>query len=155
VHGRTKKAMATTLQPLARIWRKMLLVFMGIVWWNEVNWIKQVQNINISVHVLQQCRDNDPLSEDFCANGWDEMDVTWKSIVLQWLTSCDVPAMVENGFGRVINYSSIKDRPWTLRTIRCIKMWAVNKPTKTLPLNLLVQVCSIKHTRSRLAAQPI
>jgi 3-oxoacyl-[acyl-carrier protein] reductase len=140
VHGRTKESCATTLQLLQEYDVKCYCVYGELSDENEVNQlIKQVQNINISVHVLyNNAAIMTPYQEDFWKHGWEEWMLSMKVNVFAMYSLCRafIPAMVENGFGRVINLtSSIKDQP-ELAPYGASK-WAVNKLTDDLATKLV------------------
>lgn len=96
--------------------------------------IEQVKALGISVDVLYN---NAAITTDFHADywkhNWDEWMLTFKVNVFAMYKICSafVPAMIENGFGRVVNLSSgIQGQP-ELAPYGASK-WAVNKLTDDL-----------------------
>jgi 3-oxoacyl-[acyl-carrier protein] reductase len=93
------------------------------------NLIKQVQDLNINVDILyNNAAIMTPYHKDFWEHSWEEWMLGMKVNVFAMYSLCSafIPAMIENGFGRVINLTSgIKDQP-ELAPYGASK-WAVNK----------------------------
>jgi len=102
------------------------------------NMISQVEELDLTVDILYN---NAGLMTDFHENcwehTWDEWSLTFKVNVFAVYTLCSafIPAMIEGGFGRVVNLTSgIKDQP-ELAPYGASK-WAVNKLTEDLSVRL-------------------
>jgi len=140
VHGRTIESCTTTLQLLQKYNVKCYCVYGELSDEIQVdNLIKQVQNINISVNILyNNAAIMTNYQEDFWKHSWDAWMLSMKVNVFAMYSLCRafIPAMIENGFGRVINLtSSIKDQP-ELAPYGASK-WAVNKLTDDLAIKLV------------------
>lgn len=79
-----------------------------------------------------------PYHEDYWKHSWDEWMLSMKVNVFAMYSLCGafIPAMIKNGFGRVINLTSgIKDQP-ELAPYGASK-WAVNKLTDDIAVKLV------------------
>jgi len=140
VHGRTKESCTTTLQLLQKYSVKSCGVDGELSDENQVNQlIKQVQNLNIRVDILyNNAAIMTPYHEDYWKHSWDEWMLSMKVNVFAMYSLCGafIPAMIKNGFGRVINLTSgIKDQP-ELAPYGASK-WAVNKLTDDIAVKLV------------------
>jgi len=116
VHGRTQEACSKTIELLKEYNVKVYSVFGELSEESRVNQlINQVKNLNISIDILyNNAALMTPFHKDIWEHSWDEWLLTFKVNVFAVYTLCGafMPAMIENGFGRVINISSgIKDTP--------------------------------------------
>jgi 3-oxoacyl-[acyl-carrier protein] reductase len=116
VHGRTKESCAKTLELLKKYNINVYCVFGELSNEKHVNHlIKQVQDLNISIEILyNNAAVMTPFHEDFWKHSWEEWLLTMKVNVFAMYSLCGafIPAMIENGFGRVINLTSgIKGQP--------------------------------------------
>ncbi len=140
VHGRTKESCTTTLQLLQKYSVKSCGVYGELSDENQVNQlIKQVQNLNIRVDILyNNAAIMTPYHEDYWKHSWDEWMLSMKVNVFAMYSLCGafIPAMIKNGFGRVINLTSgIKNQP-ELAPYGASK-WAVNKLTDDIAVKLV------------------
>jgi NAD(P)-dependent dehydrogenase (short-subunit alcohol dehydrogenase family) len=139
VHGRTKESCSKTLVLLNKHKVNTYSVYGELSEENQVNeLIKQVQSLNISIDILyNNAAIMTPFHQDFWKHSWDEWMLTMKVNVFAMYSLCAafIPAMVKNGFGRVINLTSgIKDLP-ELAPYSASKE-AVNKLTYDLAVKL-------------------
>ena len=71
--------------------------------------IKQVQDLNIKVDILyNNAAIMGSFNEDIWAHSWTDWTETFKVNVMAMYSLCGafIPAMIDNGFGRVINLTS-------------------------------------------------
>jgi NAD(P)-dependent dehydrogenase (short-subunit alcohol dehydrogenase family) len=139
VHGRVKENCLKTLELLKTYNVKLYCVYGELS--NETNvnqLIKQVKNLNISVDILyNNAAVMTPYKEDFWTHSWDDWLVSMKVNVFSMysLSSAFIPAMIDNGFGRVINLiSGIKDQPELLPY--SASKWAVVQLTNDIAVKL-------------------
>jgi NAD(P)-dependent dehydrogenase (short-subunit alcohol dehydrogenase family) len=135
VHGRTLDNCAKTIEMLKSYDIKIYRVSGELSDEQQVNHlIKQVQNLNIHVDILyNNAAVMTPYYEDVFEHSWEEWMLTMKVNVFAMYSLCSalIPAMVANGFGRVINLNSgINNKP-ELAPYGASK-WAVNKLTEDL-----------------------
>ena len=139
VHGRTEESCARTLELLKKYNIIVYSVYGELSEESQVNQlIKQVRNLKISIDILyNNAAIMTPFHEDIWSHSWDEWMETCKVNIFAMYSLCGafIPAMVENGFGRVINLTSgIKDLP-ELAPYGASK-WAVNKLTDDISAKL-------------------
>ncbi len=139
VHGRSKDSCSKTLDLLKKYNVNAYCVYGELSDESQVNdLIKQVQNLKINIDILyNNAAIMTPRYEDYWNHSWDEWMLTFKVNVFAMYTLCGafIPAMIENGFGRVINLTSgIMDQP-ELAPYGASK-WAVNKLTDDLAFKL-------------------
>ncbi len=139
VHGRTKENCLKTLELLKSYNVKLYSVYGELSNEEHVNHlIKKVQNLDINVDILyNNAAIMTPYKADFWAHSWEDWLESMKVNVfaVYSLSSAFIPAMIENGYGRVINLiSGIKDQPELLPY--SVSKWAVIKLTKDLAIKL-------------------
>jgi 3-oxoacyl-[acyl-carrier protein] reductase len=139
VHGRTQESCKTTLEILKQYPVKTYCVFGELSEEKPVNeLIRQVKELKIHVDILyNNAAIMTPYHTDYWSHSWDEWMKSFKVNVFAMYSLCAafIPAMVENGFGRVINLTSgIMDQP-ELAPYGASK-WAVNKLTDDLAAKL-------------------
>jgi len=139
VHGRTKESCTKTIELLEEYPINTYCVYGELSEENQVNQlIVQVQDLNIDVDILyNNAAIMTPFHDDFWNHSWSEWTETFKVNVMAMYSLCGafIPAMIEKGFGRVINVTSgIKDQP-ELAPYGASK-WAVNKLTDDLAVKL-------------------
>lgn len=105
----------------------------------EVNQlIKQVQDLNISIDILyNNAAVMTPYYTDFWGHTWEDWTLSMKVNVFAMFSLCRafIPAMIENGFSRIINLTSgIKGEP-ELAPYGASK-WAVDKLTDDLSVKV-------------------
>ncbi len=135
LHGRTKESNAKTLQLLEKYTVNKYCVAGELSDENQVNAIiSQVQDLKIQVDILyNNAAIMSPYRESYWEHTWEDWMESFKVNVMAMYSLCRafVPAMIENGFGRVINTTSgIMDQP-ELAPDGGSK-WAVNKLTDDL-----------------------
>ncbi|MFQ3214927.1 MAG: 3-oxoacyl-[acyl-carrier protein] reductase [Marivirga sp.] len=139
VHGRTEENCAATLELLKGYNVKLYSVSGELSDEESVNGlIKQVQALAINVDILyNNAAVMSAYKEDFWSHSWED----WKTSMtvnvysLYSISSAFIPAMIENGFGRVINLvSGIKDQPELLPY--STSKWAVLKMTNEIAVKL-------------------
>jgi len=100
--------------------------------------VKQVLDLNIPIDILyNNAATMTPYRPDFWSHTWEDWTETFKVNVMAMYSLCAafMPAMVERGFGRVVNLTSgIMDQP-ELAPYGASK-WAVNKLTDDLAVKL-------------------
>lgn len=139
VHGRTKESCAKTLNLLDKYDVKSYSVYGELSEEQKVNeLITQVFNLNISVDILyNNAAIMPPFHKDIWKHTWSDWTDTFKVNVMGMYSLCGafIPAMIKNGYGRVVNLSSgIKDKP-ELAPYGASK-WAVNKLTDDISATL-------------------
>jgi 3-oxoacyl-[acyl-carrier protein] reductase len=139
VHGRTKDSCSKTLEFLKEYDVKSYCVFGELSDEAQVNeLIKQVQDQNISIDVLyNNAAVMTSFYEDFWNHSWEDWMISMKVNVFAMFSLCRafIPAMIENGFGRVIYLTSgIMDQA-ELAPYGASK-WAVNKMTDDISVKL-------------------
>jgi 3-oxoacyl-[acyl-carrier protein] reductase len=139
VHGRTRESCNKTSDLLKNYDVSVHSVFGELSdELNVKNLITQVKNLNISIDILyNNAAIMTPHHEEYWNHSWDEWIGTFKVNVIAMYSLCGafIPAMIENGFGRVINLTSgIKDQP-ELAPYGASK-WAVNKLTDDIAVKL-------------------
>ncbi len=139
VHGRTIESCHKTLELLKNYKVKVYCVFGELSEEQQVqHLIKQVKSLKISIDILyNNAAIMTPFHNDIWNHSWEEWMLTCKVNVFAMYSLCGafIPAMIENGFGRVINLSSgIKDMP-ELAPYGASK-WAVNKLTDDIASKL-------------------
>ncbi len=139
VHGRTQGSCAKTLELLTSYNVKVYCVYGELSDEKQVHeLITQVNNLHISIDILyNNAAIMTPFYENYWDHSWDEWMASFKVNVFAMYSLCGafIPAMIENGFGRVINLTSgIKDLP-ELAPYGATK-WAVNKLTDDLAVKL-------------------
>ena len=132
VHGRTPKSCENTVNLLEEFGINHYSVYGELSDKHEVkNIIDQVRKLNINIDILYN---NAAIMKDFhkdiWSHSWDEWIDTYKVNVLAMYTICGafVPAMVKNGFGRVVNITSRIMHTPELAPYGASK-WAVDKLT--------------------------
>lgn len=139
VHGRTKESCKKTLKLLEKYNVKTYDVYGELSDEKQVrNIIKQVQDLNINVDILyNNAAVMTPYHQDIWVHSWAEWTETFRVNVMALYSFCSafIPAMLENGFGRVINLTSgIKDKP-ELAPYGASK-WAIDKLTEDIAIKL-------------------
>lgn len=139
VHGRTKESCAKTLSLLKDSNVKVYCVSGELSDEKQVNKvIQQVRDLKIQVDILyNNAAVMTPFHQDVWLHNWDEWMLTMKVNVFAVYSLCGafIPAMIENGFGRVINLTSgIKEVP-ELAPYGASK-WAIDKLTDDLASKL-------------------
>ena len=139
VHGRTKENCLKTLDLLKTHDIKSYCVYGELSSEDDVNQIiKQVHGLNISVDILyNNAGIMTPYKVDYWQHTWEELTQSMKVNVFSIYTLCSafIPAMIENGFGRVINLvSGIKNQPELLPY--SISKWAIVKLTDDIAIKL-------------------
>jgi 3-oxoacyl-[acyl-carrier protein] reductase len=139
VHGRTLESCAKTLALLKDSGVKVFCVYGELSHEKQVNEvIQQVRDLKIPVDILyNNAAVMTPYHKDYWGHNWDEWMLTMKVNVFAMYSLCRafIPAMIENGFGRVINVTSgIMHEP-ELAPYGASK-WAVNKLTDDLAFKL-------------------
>jgi 3-oxoacyl-[acyl-carrier protein] reductase len=139
VHGRTKESCAMTLELLKKYKINVYCVYGELSEESQVNQlIKQVKDLKISIDILyNNAAIMTPFHENIWDHSWNEWMKTCKVNIIAMYSLCGafIPAMIENGFGRVINITSgIKDLP-ELAPYGASK-WAVNKLTDDIAAKL-------------------
>ena len=139
VHGRTKESCLKTLELLKIFNIKTYCVYGELSNEEYVNdLIKQVQNLKINIDVLyNNAAVMTPYKSNFWEHSWEDWMMSMKVNVFSMYSLCSafIPAMIENGFGRVINLTSgIKDQP-ELAPYGASK-WAVIKLTEDISIKL-------------------
>jgi NAD(P)-dependent dehydrogenase (short-subunit alcohol dehydrogenase family) len=139
VHGRTKESCTKTLGLISNSGVKVYCVYGELSDENQVNEvIGQVRWLKLQVDVLyNNAAVMTPYYSDYWDHNWDEWMLTMKVNVFAMYSMCRafIPAMIENGFGRVINVTSgIMNEP-ELAPYGASK-WAVNKLTDDLAFKL-------------------
>jgi NAD(P)-dependent dehydrogenase (short-subunit alcohol dehydrogenase family) len=139
VHGRTMESCTKTLDLLKEHNVNVYCVYGELSEESQVmQLISQVQNLNIRIDILyNNAAIMTPRHEDYWKHSWEEWMLTFKVNVFAMYTLCGafIPAMIENGYGRVINLTSgIMDQP-ELAPYGASK-WAVNKLTDDIASKL-------------------
>jgi NAD(P)-dependent dehydrogenase (short-subunit alcohol dehydrogenase family) len=139
VHGRSKESCTKTLQLLENYKVNVYCVYGELSDEKQVNQlINQVKSLNISIDILyNNAAIMTPFHNDYWNHSWDEWMLSMKVNVFAMYSLCGafIPAMVENGFGRVINLTSgIMDLP-ELAPYGASK-WAVDKLTDDISVKL-------------------
>lgn len=132
LHGRTKESNAKTVEMLKSYDVKISVVYGELSEEAEVNdLIKQVQELGVSVDILyNNAAVMSPYNTNIWNHTWEDWMWSFKVNVMAMYSLCKafVPAMIENGFGRVVNTTSgIMHEP-ELAPYGASK-WAVNKLT--------------------------
>jgi 3-oxoacyl-[acyl-carrier protein] reductase len=139
VHGRTPGSCAKTIELLKNYSVTVHCVYGELSDEAQVNnLIKQVKNLKINIDILyNNAAIMTPRYEDYWKHNWNDWMMSFKVNVIAMYNLCGafIPAMIENGFGRVINLTSgIKDQP-ELAPYGASK-WAVNKLTDDIAAKL-------------------
>ncbi|MFT4643294.1 MAG: 3-oxoacyl-[acyl-carrier protein] reductase [Candidatus Azotimanducaceae bacterium] len=139
VHGRTKENCLKTLEILKAYTIKTYCVYGELSSQDDINQIiKQVHDLHINVDILyNNAGVMTPYKVDYWKHSWEDMMLSMKVNVfsIYGLCSAFIPAMVENGFGRVINLvSGIKDQPELLPY--SLSKWAIVKLTDDIAIKL-------------------
>ncbi len=139
VHGRTQESCTKTLGLLRNYNVNVYCVFGELSSEKVVNQlINQVRNLKINIDILyNNAAIMTPFHNEYWNHSWEEWMLSMKVNVFAMYSLCGafIPAMVENGFGRVINLTSgIKDLP-ELAPYGATK-WAVNKLTDDIAAKL-------------------
>jgi len=139
VHGRTPESCVKTLGLLSNTGVKVYCVSGELSDEKQVNdVIQQVRDLKIQVDVLYNIAAvMTPYHTNYWDHSWDEWMLSMKVNVFAMYSMCRafIPAMIENGFGRVINLTSgIMHQP-ELAPYGASK-WAVNKLTDDLAVKL-------------------
>jgi 3-oxoacyl-[acyl-carrier protein] reductase len=139
VHGRSKESCTKTLHLLENYKVNIYCVYGELSDEKQVNQlINQVKSLNISIDLLyNNAAIMTPFHNDYWNHSWEEWMETFKVNVFAMYSLCGafIPAMIENGFGRVINLTSgIMDLP-ELAPYGASK-WAVDKLTDDISVKL-------------------
>ncbi|MDP3928351.1 MAG: SDR family oxidoreductase [Bacteroidota bacterium] len=139
LHGRTKESNAKTLDLLEKYQVNKYLVYGELSDEGEVNnLIKQVKDLKIRVDILyNNAAIMTPYQTDIWNHTWTDWADSFKVNVMAMYSLCRafIPAMIENGFGRVINVSSGIMHTPELMPYGASK-WAVNKLTDDIAAKL-------------------
>ena len=139
VHGRTKESCVKTIGILKKYPVKTYVVYGELSEEAQVkNLIKQVQNLNIQIDILyNNAAMMTPYHQDFWKHSWEEWMQSMKVNVFAMYSLCSafMPAMIENGFGRVVNLTSRIQHEPELAPYGASK-WAVDKLTDDLAARL-------------------
>lgn len=140
VHGRAVGSCDQTIKMLGEFKVKVFAVYGELSDENSVkNLISQVEALDLPIDILYNNAGlMTPFHENYWEHNWDEWALTFKVNVFALYTLCSafLPAMIDRGFGRVINITSgIKDQP-ELAPYGASK-WAVNKITDDLAIKLI------------------
>ena len=116
LHGRTASSCVLTQDLLSKFPVTVYTVYGDITIESEVQQlIKQVKDLAVQVDVLyNNAAIMRPYKSNYWEHSWEDWTLTMKANVFSMYTLCAafVPAMVDQGFGRVINLiSGIKDQP--------------------------------------------
>lgn len=139
VHGRTKESCTQTLSLLKKYDVKTYSVYGELSEEKSVNEvISQVKELGINIDILYNnaavmC----PFEADYWNHSWDAWTDVFKVNVMAMYSLCGafIPAMIENGFGRVVNLTSrIMHNP-ELAPYGASK-WAVDKLTDDISIKL-------------------
>lgn len=139
VHGRTKESCSKTIELLKKYDVSVYCVYGELSEEVKVNQlIKQVKDLNISIDILyNNAAIMTTFHDEIWNHTWEEWTETFKVNVFAMYSLCGafIPAMIENGFGRVINLTSgIKHTP-QLAPYGASK-WAVDKLTDDIACRL-------------------
>ncbi|MBP9932271.1 MAG: SDR family oxidoreductase [Chitinophagaceae bacterium] len=139
VHGRTLESCSKTLEVLKDADVKVYCVYGELSDKKQVNeLISQVRSLEIPIDILyNNAAIMTTFHNDYWNHSWDEWTDTFKVNVVALYDLCGafIPAMIKNGFGRVVNLTSgIKDLP-ELAPYSASK-WAVDKITYDLAIKL-------------------
>lgn len=139
VHGRAKESCTETLRQLEKHPVKTYCVYGDLSDKEQTDqMIAQVQRLSVSIDILyNNAAIMTPYHDDFRSHSRKEWIETFKVnvIAIYELCSAFIPAMIQNGFGRVVNVTSgIKDKP-ELAPYGASK-WAVRKLTEDLAVKL-------------------
>ncbi|MFD0932548.1 SDR family NAD(P)-dependent oxidoreductase [Psychroflexus salinarum] len=139
VHGRKRENCNKTLELLKQYDVKVYCVFGELSEEKSIdNVIKQVKDLDINIDILyNNAAIMTSYKEDFWSHSWEEWMESMKTNVLSVykLSSAFIPAMIENGFGRIVNLvSGIKDQPELLPY--SVSKWAASKITIDLAVKL-------------------
>jgi len=139
IHGRTRESCEKTLNLLKPFAVKTYCVSGELSDESQVNaLIEQVRGLGIRIDILyNNAAIMTPYQGDFWKHSWDNWLDTMRVNVCTLYSLCAafIPAMIENGFGRVINLSSgIMHEP-ELAPYGASK-WAVNKLTDDIASRL-------------------
>ena len=139
VHGRTKESCVKTLELLSSYSIKTYCVFGELSDEESVNHvIKQVENSGIRIDILyNNAAVMTPSKPDYWKHSWEDWMTSMKTNVFSVysLSAAFIPAMIKNGFGRVINLiSGIKNEPELLPYGS--SKWALIKMTEEIAVKL-------------------
>ncbi len=139
IHGRTLENCENTLQLLKPVGVNVYCVYGELS--NEegiTSVINQVKDLGISIDILyNNAAIMTTYKDDYWSHNWEEWMTSLKTNVLSvyFLSSAFIPAMIDNGFGRVVNLvSGIKDQPELLPY--SVSKWAASKITIDLAVKL-------------------
>lgn len=139
VHGRSKESIRKTLAMLDKYDNKTYGVFGELSDKKQLNeLIQQVRHLNIDVDILyNNAAIMTSRQDNIWEHSWEQWIETYKVNVIAMYDLCGafIPAMIQNGFGRVVNLTSrIKDDPG-LAPYGASK-WAVDKLTDDIASRL-------------------
>lgn len=139
VHGRTKESCVQTLEKLKKYNVQVYSVYGELSEESKVaELITQIKNLNVQIDILyNNAAIMSPYREDYWSHTWEDWISSMKVNVCAMYSLCSafIPAMIENGFGRVINVTSgIANQP-ELAPYGGSK-WAVNKLTDDIACKL-------------------
>lgn len=139
VHGRRAESCNKTLELLKEFPVSVRSVYGELSDETQVKaLITQVKDLDLNVDILyNNAAVMTPYYEDYWKHSWEEWTETFKVNVMAMYSLCAafIPAMIDRGFGRVINLTSgIKDQP-ELAPYGASK-WAVDKLTDDLAIKL-------------------
>jgi NAD(P)-dependent dehydrogenase (short-subunit alcohol dehydrogenase family) len=139
LHGRTKESCKRTLELLSSSKVDINTVYGDLADDEQINnLIKQVKDLNVPVDILYN---NAGIMLEYRHDIWSHTTEDWLNtyqvnvVAMYKLCSAFIPAMIENGFGRVVNTTSrIMDQP-QLAHYGASK-WAVDKLTQDIAFAL-------------------
>ncbi|WP_205030461.1 SDR family NAD(P)-dependent oxidoreductase [Psychroflexus aestuariivivens] len=139
VHGRTRESCTKTLDMLEKFEVNTYCVFGELSDESQMDHlINQVKDLKISVDILyNNAAIMSPYRPDFWSHSYEDWMSSFKVNVyaMYKLSAAFIPAMIENGFGRVVNLTSgIRHEP-ELAPYAASK-WAVNKLTDDIAIKL-------------------
>jgi 3-oxoacyl-[acyl-carrier protein] reductase len=139
VHGRNQESCGKTLELLKKYDVNVFSVYGELSEEEQVNAIiKQVKDLKINIDILyNNAAIMSPYHTDYWNHTWEDWTKSMKVNVFAMYSLCAafIPAMIENGFGRVVNLTSgIADQP-ELAPYGASK-WAVNKLTDDIAFKL-------------------
>jgi 3-oxoacyl-[acyl-carrier protein] reductase len=140
VHGRTKESCEVTLALLKSYPIKAHCVYGELSNEDSIhNLIKQVKRLDLPIDILyNNAAVMSPYREDYWTHSWDDWMTSMKVNVfsIYTLSNAFIPAMIDNGFGRVVNLiSGIKNEPELLPY--GASKWALLKMTEEIAVKLI------------------
>ncbi len=140
VHGRTEESCVQTLALLKSYPIKSYCVYGELSNEDSINaLIKQVNHLDLNIDILyNNAAVMSPYRKDYWNHSWDDWMTSMKVNVfaVYTISSAFIPAMIDNGFGRVVNLiSGIKNEPELLPY--GASKWALLKMTEEIAVKLI------------------